>query len=895
MPAFQFPDPAVTQTVTNPITGSTYQWKANPGKWVVTVSMREIEDIIWEGDSPPDPIGDYKLWYNTDILELNFYYCDANGVCAWVPTSVPITLLEELNAFAVQAEVDINQLQYKQQLLQNTVDLLYLNQETGAGNRPPIFSDTAPLTHPEYTSPDNELIAGDIWYDNTDPDNLEQYIYDGSNWIVYGGQFVKREGGDTMEGPLKVTGDRSVNADGIESTIEVLNVDSGQNSSLNLKHNGATQIYVGSTQTSFQGDVKFNVGGRAIYAGNDKKGFVINNGGVFYDGAYSSDKHVATKKDVEEAIYDDILDTDTNKYVDRAGDSMSGPLVMDDTEVRFNNRSDGDTLIRAGRNEGEFPMLLDLRHPGGSVAGGYDIKIQGNTSYNQLRFVGNDTYLTMNAGGGAPHKVMFNVDISLENNRIQKLGTAVDDTDAVTYGQVKEELEELRDKIVGEVSLGTWKFDTISSTVNPNPGCFITRKDSTAPQISPNDINILRISDEDINGNPGVFDWEIGDLLTFTNTANTTQSIKFRVNGTPANSGTYWVVQVAHITSNYDFFQNAEYYLSHITIDVSVDLDALDDTYLRLDCTNDPLETELEIKTPDFGAAALTLTGKRDNVNNATATITFRNQIDTAEAYVGYLTYRTSGSANGYFKFNQDVDLGNKGLHSVAQIRMQPGGYIGSGSNPRLTFHNATSGNEGEGLLVVPRPSSARRGFAIRGNDATSTEQDILYTYTNATGPDAVNYIGKMDSDNNLVNLGKVKELAETVVLIGTTCNWKKGSLNDTTLDRQYFGIERANSTTSQVGYGSVVYLNKLIAIDGTLQPLKNYTPTDGSLIEVWSGNELWFKSLLDPTTYKVAQRNPNEIVCDMTSYYPIVSKPSTNWSGSTYYKLILTGMKYTG
>ncbi len=69
-----------------------------------------------------------------------------------------------------------------------------------------------------------------------------------------------------------------------------------------------------------------------------------------------------------------------------------------------------------------------------------------------------------------------------------------------------------------------------------------------------------------------------------------------------------------------------------LPIDVSVDLDALDDTYLRLDCSNDPLETELEIKTPDFGAAALTLTGKRDNVNNATATITFRNQLDTAEA-----------------------------------------------------------------------------------------------------------------------------------------------------------------------------------------------------------------------------------------------------------------------
>ena len=104
MPAFQFPDPAVTQTVKNPITGSTYQWKEPPGKWVMTVSIREVGDIIWEGDTPPNPIGDYKLWYSTDTLELYFYYCDVNGVCAWTPTSVPIQVLEDLNTtVAVQS------------------------------------------------------------------------------------------------------------------------------------------------------------------------------------------------------------------------------------------------------------------------------------------------------------------------------------------------------------------------------------------------------------------------------------------------------------------------------------------------------------------------------------------------------------------------------------------------------------------------------------------------------------------------------------------------------------------------------------------------------------------------------------------------------------------------
>ena len=35
MAAFQFPDPTVTQTVTNEETGTKYVWKENPGKWVV--------------------------------------------------------------------------------------------------------------------------------------------------------------------------------------------------------------------------------------------------------------------------------------------------------------------------------------------------------------------------------------------------------------------------------------------------------------------------------------------------------------------------------------------------------------------------------------------------------------------------------------------------------------------------------------------------------------------------------------------------------------------------------------------------------------------------------------------------------------------------------------------
>jgi len=45
MSAFQFPDPVLQQSVANPSTGSTYEWKADPGKWVLVSSAGEMPDI----------------------------------------------------------------------------------------------------------------------------------------------------------------------------------------------------------------------------------------------------------------------------------------------------------------------------------------------------------------------------------------------------------------------------------------------------------------------------------------------------------------------------------------------------------------------------------------------------------------------------------------------------------------------------------------------------------------------------------------------------------------------------------------------------------------------------------------------------------------------------------
>ena len=122
MAAYQFPDPQIQETVINPITGSTYQWKNPPGKWTLVAQPKtQVSDIIWEGETPPNPVGDYKLWYSIDTLELYFYYTDTQGTSAWIPTAKPITGLESVIAEVNVAGVDIAQV--KLEIIENNADI----------------------------------------------------------------------------------------------------------------------------------------------------------------------------------------------------------------------------------------------------------------------------------------------------------------------------------------------------------------------------------------------------------------------------------------------------------------------------------------------------------------------------------------------------------------------------------------------------------------------------------------------------------------------------------------------------------------------------------------------------------------------------------------------------
>ena len=421
MPAFQFPAaPFDLQTVENTITGSTYQWRPELTKWVLTRQQTKVSDIIWEGDNPPDPIGDYKLWYSTDTLELYFYYCDANGVCAWVPTSVPIQVLEDLNAFAAQAEVDIDQLQYKQQLLQNTLDQLYLDNQLDAtdqdldelrtqvnGNSYTNNQQTQSIialeelivalqeelnTLKDLTEPNQDLYSSIAYIPFTNDQTIyplelidkgagwtgggvtSQFMYDiadkpvhvgfranqvtmpqfdiglairltHTSGVIYGkiksawhsgqvhlnledqagdpfvaGEFVTEialqdskfveRAGDTMIGDLKFEG---------TNQVVTRHIDSGQNSNLELKHNGTTRIFVGGSAVSVNNslivknanaeaeDLIFKVEGNQANDGTGDNVLYLQrkaSGGdqLRYYGPVTFNKEVTTKEYVDSVI-----------------------------------------------------------------------------------------------------------------------------------------------------------------------------------------------------------------------------------------------------------------------------------------------------------------------------------------------------------------------------------------------------------------------------------------------------------------------------------------------------------------------------------------------------------------------------------------------------------------
>ncbi len=717
-------------------------------------------------------------------------------------------------------------------------------------NPAPIdITDDDQAVHKFYVDETIDEFLPDLDDDLQQPDTIDE-------------RYVNKKGGDSMQGPLTVTGGRSAGADGLEGTVKALNIDSGQNGSLQLKFNGNTRAYVGDSDFTLIPNLKFNGGNKSIYAGNAKKGFTVNDQGVFYEGNYTADKHVATKKNVEDAIdaattdkeghftwdasstvlpigawqfegrstpsyeepgvqvinlqkvdndgqsfdttdfvvggqieisnqtnSDHLVGSITNvvdggpesiqitfiriraqgqatgdqiiktivdisaPYVKIAGDTMVGDLTMQDAKIQFDTDDLNTKYIDFKRPNGEYITAINFSNNNdvASQEGGYEVHLSGFTSYNRLRLTGRNSTSDPNMFEARADGVMtFLKDVGFDNNRITNLGDAIQDTDAVPYGQVVAEVKDAFDKIL---DVGSQAEYTVWNSGSLVPGYMFPRDNSGNLKLRPSDITVIEFHKTDIAGLEADFNsLKDGDRLVIVDVDNSHVS-KYRVDDPPTVSGDKYLVKIAsgegddlELGHNVDiFFQEFQ---------VGVDLD----DYVKK--AGDTMTGDLEINrtADDDHAATLLLKGKRPSTNDAVATIQFQNNTNQT---IGYLTYRAYGTY-GYFKINRDVEFNNKKLLNVDQIDFTSPGILKVNDENALTIRRAANGNDGNANFQISRAPNTRRTFAIRGQDTDGTERDVFYCYANRTDGDAINYFGKQTADDHIATVGKIKELIST-------------------------------------------------------------------------------------------------------------------------------------
>jgi hypothetical protein len=170
------------------------------------------------------------------------------------------------------------------------------------------------------------------------------YVYFTEGDIIYfrktsSDLFVRKEGGDTMEGPLVVSGPRKAGDDPdqpkLESTINVLNVENRLGSYLGLKHNGTTKVYLGATDVSIANDIKFNRSQGSFISSNVQEVLKVNDRNVAYLGQIIEDDSLVTKEYVDtadEELRQDILELE--QEIDAIAPSVErGEWLYSDTGI----------------------------------------------------------------------------------------------------------------------------------------------------------------------------------------------------------------------------------------------------------------------------------------------------------------------------------------------------------------------------------------------------------------------------------------------------------------------------------------------------------------------------------------------------------------------------------
>ena len=249
----------------------------------------------------------------------------------------------------------------------------------------------------------------------------------------------------------------------------------------------------------------------------------------------------------------------------------------------------------------------------------------------------------------------------------------------------------------------------------------------------------------------------------------------------------------------------------------------------------------------------------------------------------------TGNDANGTgFGINFDLDHGNSGYNQVKWTNRN--GDI-------LNINGGTqAGAKFGGKVEFKKPyldTENGLGFLIKGaigdnyNTTTVSEQDaeLFGVYHNNNAVDAINYRGKIDGPKNIATKEYVDNNVDTYSLTSGPVSYRKKG-NESIGDSQ-FGV-----VGSTVGSTNVIFLNKLYLHNSEGEQLvKDYEATNDTWFEVYKNGALILRMQLKKSSWQPSTHNENQIQCSGAYPYPLVGL-SENWSGTTNYKIALTGLR---
>ena len=293
------------------------------------------------------------------------------------------------------------------------------------------------------------------------------YIYDGDQWLANGSEAaletdkdVRKEVGDSMEGPLYVTGGRNEDADGLVSSVRALNIDSGQNSDLQLKHDGNTKVYVGGTNVSLNTDVKFGKTNAEIKGKDNTALMIVGDKDVQYKGESSNEFDLVTKSYVDDgdSRLQAQITLNTQSIINNAEeiDTITADVV------KKNNK--GLTLERYAESAFYFPEPFDLICCYRKIQ--FDKGKNWESNYDQLNFVkfalgvvdrktnafyaggvrmpydtvgNNNEHYSVNSPRLIGDKVVFAPSVHTDGAYFLEIGSSTDDPDKPWVVEAREE------------------------------------------------------------------------------------------------------------------------------------------------------------------------------------------------------------------------------------------------------------------------------------------------------------------------------------------------------------------------------------------------------------------------------------------------------------------------